>query len=305
MLPVIVRIMVTGVLAIVPSKSNPDLTRIIVPNLMQVADTHKGVPAHFAYLQVNSRNLDMDPPETSPPVKLTRPVKLKFHADKEPLDDNDQWVFALRSEEVSIDPPPANQTLKPKAAMEGDLESTFYELKMEYLCKCSPIAKEYFAPLSDANEAKIAARMDLIGGRESVDGVDPHEVWDLPGKDHDRSYAERVVYEFDVPGETATLKIKSISGTFTQITLKPDPKVSKGRIDVILGNAPVQAIVAPLDNIVRSTHTEGHFKLLYEILQSRPWRRRVPKLKHTNSTPVVGLHDNCKTGGFVAQDGDQ
>lgn len=297
MLPVIVRIMVTGVLAIVPSKTDPNLTRIIVPNHMQAADEHKGAPAHFAYLLVHSRNVDTDINKTN------RPINLKFHSNDDPADD-DRWVFVLRSETVKLEPEPTNLTLEKKAAMQSDKQSTFYELKMEYLCKCAPIAKEYFAPLSNENKSKIAARMDLKGGRESVDGVEAREVWDLPGKDHDQPYAERVVYEFDVQAP-AILKITDVAGLSKQITLKSDSDVSNGRIDVILGNAPVQSIVAPLDNMVRSIHTEGHFRLLYDLLQSRPWRRRVPKLKPMDHTDVVGLHDNCKPGGFVAQDGDQ
>lgn len=284
------RLTVTGIVAIVPSASDEDLTRIIIPNHTQTNKKHRGVPEHYAFLQVATRNVNPDASDRNPHFKFT-----KFLGDE-------QCVYLLNSEEVSFETQPTNTKLiknkkQPKLlkkpSTDEEQQSTVYELQMEWLCpKCPPIAEKYF---SIANTDDVAARMDLRGGRESVGGVNALHIWDLPGKKHDQPLAAHVVYEFVIPQETAALLITDSEQNVSRIVLTPDPN---GEVEVTLGNGPLIAILE-LDRLHAGAHSEEHLKLIYDLFEPRPKICPVPKLK---SKYYVGYHDNCKPPIIKPQD---
>ena len=91
---VILQIIVTGIVAIVPSK-DPNVTRLIAPNHMEMSDGHKMVPNHFAYLDVRRSNCRSCP----------RP-DFTFY----PANDNgrEHLVYVLKSQRVSFGKLPSN-----------------------------------------------------------------------------------------------------------------------------------------------------------------------------------------------------
>jgi len=294
---IVLRVLVTGIVAVVPSKSHPNLTRLIAPNEVATRASHPGIPEHFAFLEVHEKNID--PRSTRQPdfyvvqgdaLGLSTPQKLA--------------VYILQEEEVSLQTKPQNTTLRPNTLTpkhptrptSDELKSTFYELQMSYLCpQCPPISNEYFAI---NKKHTVAARMDLRGGRESVRGVKVTEVWDLPGTDHDQPYAEFIAYDFDVTQPKARISIKNSAGNVSTIVLKSAKAVTNGDINLTFGSAPLMPILG-LDRSLVSPHSEDHLALLYDLYNDDKIERVVPVLK-TNL--FVGEHDNCKGGKFPPQD---
>src|ERR1043166_3246239 len=223
--PVLLRVKVTGIVAIVPSKADPDLTRVLVPDFRDVRAKHPRFPEHFAYLEISSTNIDQN--QSADPF-------LKYRRD-----DDERWVYILNGEEVSLGTQPLNKLLIKSAIVpehilkpnDDEKESPVYELRMEYLRHCPPIAEKYFHIKNSA----VAARMDLRGGYESVEDVKDH-VWDLPGTQYDQPYAEKIVYTYGLPSAAGALLLKRWDDTTRHIYLKPD---DNGRMEVTLGNPPL------------------------------------------------------------------
>lgn len=291
---VIVRIIVTGITAIVPSAQDEDVTRLIAPKHMEMTEHHPMIPEHFAFIEVHSKNL----------VPGGRPEDFRYHHPAD-ADDDHRVVFIVRSEEIKFGNTPANRTLVRNAAVpenglaqaEGDeeLTSTAYVLEMAQLCpSCKSIDNAYFDVL--AHPDKVALRMDLVGGRKSVLPPRLEEVWHAEGSTIKQPLAQEVVYEFDVPacGQRLILsRVESPGAKPTEETIAlhaPDGKP----IDVLLGNAPLLSILR-LDADFKGEHRDDHFALFYDMFTPAPAKRPVLKVLQGPgiAEPTAGPKDNC------------
>jgi hypothetical protein len=287
---ILLRVLVTGIVAVVPSNSDPNMTRLIAPNEEHADMRFSGMPQHFAFLRVPAENVDAD--KSTPPD-----LKFQGHDDDEPFKPRDYYVYLLRSDEVSLEKSPDNLQLAQVRPSPQDKHSTYYELQMKYLCPhCPPIADAYFHL---ENEKKVAARMDLTGGREGVRGVRAQR-YDLPGTANDHAYAEKIAYDFDVSDSTETIVIKNLDGKTTRsVVVKSASSVAGGDVEVLFGNVPLVPMLQ-LDRFYGGSHSEEHFKLMYDVYGRRNIQRVIPQPIYARG--FYGPHDNCTGGHFPAQD---
>lgn len=286
---ILLRVLVTGIVAVVPSQSEPNLTRLIAPNEEHADMRFSGMPQHFAFLRVPAENVDTD--KSTPPD-----ITFQGHDDDDPFTSRDYYVYLLRSDEVSLEKPPDNLQLAAISTSPQDKHSTYYELQMAYLCDCPPIADAYF---HIENKQKVAARMDLTGGREGVRGV-RRERYDLPGRKNDHEYAEKISYDFDVSGSTETIALKNVDGkTKRTIVVKSAASIAGGEVEVLFGNVPLVPMLQ-LDQFYGGSHSEEHFKLMYDVYGRRNIQRVIPRPMPNRH--FYGPHDNCTGGHFPAQD---
>jgi hypothetical protein len=299
---IIVQLVVTGIVAIVPSAKDVNVTRLIAPKHMEISAHHfPPIPEHFAFVEVHSKNLAPGGPKGS--------FRYHFNDDK-PYDD--RVVFIVNSAEVKFGNSPSNQTLIRNAIMpknglgapKGDMEetSTAYELQLTELCPwCKSIHNDYFNLA--AHPDKVALRMDLIGGTESVRVPDLREVWQAEGSTIKQPLAQKVVFEYVIPGSGQQLIVSEIPlpgdpPQDTTIGLLQDPDGEP--IEVIVGNAPLLSILR-LDANFKGAHHDDHFALFYDMFTPSPQTRPVLHLVPGGSN-ISGPKDNCIPPHTRAQD---
>src|SRR4051812_27404318 len=94
----ILRILVTGIVAIVPSHKDDNLTRLIAPNDVHMSRAHSTIPDHFAFLDIRAENYQYVKGERQPDFRYENPLDHgKTHV-----------VFLLRSEKVELEKMPSN-----------------------------------------------------------------------------------------------------------------------------------------------------------------------------------------------------
>jgi hypothetical protein len=288
---IIIRLIVTGIVAIVPSAGDPNVTRLIVPKHMHITPDHPSIPEHYAYIEIHSKNFI--PTDISP--------DFRYH-NRSDADGDDRLIFILRSEEVKFGNAPSNTTLTRNVNAPAnpltttqleELQSTFYKLRMSRLCpKCGPMKREYFDLA--AHPDKVAARMDLRGGHESVNPPNLDEVWTAKGTDIEQPLTQEVVYEFKVPacGQRLLLsrvETPDVSARDAVIALhSPEGEP----IDVYFGNAPLLSILR-LDQDFRGAHRDDHFALIYDMFTTPPTPKPILQLKPNPIDGVSGPGDNC------------
>lgn len=299
---VIVQLVVTGIVAIVPSAKDGNVTRLIAPKHMEISAHHfPPIPEHFAFVEVHSKNLVPGAPRGS----------FRYHAQGDAPDD-DRVVFVVKSGKVHFGNAPSNTTLTRNATVpQNGLEqplgtnektSTVYELQLPLLCPwCQSIANEYFDVF--ANPDKVALRMDLIGGREAVRPIRKlNEIWHAEGSTIKQPLAQEVVFEYDIPGTEQQLILSEIGfvGDTPHVTTlrlqAPDGKP----IEVTVGNAPLLSILR-LDADFKGEHRDDHFALFYDMFTPSPQTRPVLHLVEGGSD-ISGPKDNCIPPHTRAQD---
>src|SRR5258708_3913310 len=272
---VILRIIVTGIVAIVPSEKGPNLTRIIASYEVDAPARYRGIPEHFAFLDVPEENYVSITAEPSPPFVYLNPEDRKRHV-----------VFLLDSETVELEKLPENTTLdengptpaKPYTNPTGaEKTSTFYAIHMAKVCKQCKIANDRFDVV--AHPEKIAARMDLHGGREFVKMPHTKLVWKMAHCDVLQPMTNEVKFEFDVDASERLVLTPhgkgKYSGKTSYIALKGNS------IDVTIGNAPFRGIMLLDDGApIPPGHIhDGHFALIYDTFQHKYWLHHpIPQL---------------------------
>src|SRR5439155_13494692 len=93
----ILRILVTGIVAIVPSVKDNDVTRLIAPNNVHMSTAHGTVPDHYAFLDMPEANYKQVVNERYPDFRY-----------ENPRDGEQHVVFLLRSEKVELESEPSN-----------------------------------------------------------------------------------------------------------------------------------------------------------------------------------------------------
>jgi hypothetical protein len=281
--PIVLKILITGICAIVPSAKDKDLTRIIAPNAMKASMTNHEIPDHFAFVAVSTKNFR----------QVNRRPDFRFHDDKMPNvgEKEDQLIFIIQSEQIALKTAPTNtkrirNVLQPKCPtaphpdrmhpQTDESESTFYDLKLGQVCpKCGPLKKELFDVFKHPD--LVALRMDLRGGRETTDKTKFTKVWEFKGSAVKKPLAQDAVFEFDVPANVERLNFKRAGDEHeTSIELfSPDGKP----IEVTIGNEPLRDILL-LDSKVPSEQPSFHvhFPLIYAMYQNKPKNAPLPQL---------------------------
>ena len=296
---IIVRLIVTGITAMVPSDQDPNVTRLIALNHMEMTEHHSMIPEHFAFIEVHSRNL----------LPSNRKENFRYRLASE---EDDRVVFIVSSEEIKFANAPTNRTLvrnhiMPKKGLlqpEGEKESTStaYVLDMTAICpRCKSIDSDYFD--IHAHHDKVALRMDLVGGRESTRNVTVKEVWHARGTKLKQPLTQEVVYEFDVPANEQRLLLTRVPfpGGAPRETSIDLHSCDGEPIEVTIGNGPLLSILK-LDAHFKGEHKDDHFALFYDMFKPAPWRRRVLKLVPGKNDPVNGPKDNCIPPRLIRQD---
>lgn len=294
--PIILRILVTGICAIVPSAKDKDVTRLIAPNAMHVSLTRPKIPQHFAFIEIHSKNYKEEPGGRKPDIR--------YHLAGD-LDTDDRIVFILQSEEIKLETAATNTILTtPSADKPANLghptaserNSTFYELKMLEACpKCVNIKNEYFDVFK--NPDQVALRMDLQGGRKSTESTNYEKFWTFAGSHVDQPLAQLAVFEYDIPSETERIKLKRAGETDEKtIALVSFDGQS---IDVTVGNEPL-ADILQFDTRKIGTGASStqhvridHFVLIYDMFVSKPKDPPLPELVSQRSLGVRTHGDDC------------
>lgn len=307
MLPatIILRILVTGVCAIVPSAADHNLTRLIAPAVTQCSTMSHGVPDHFAFIEVHEGNFKPSPPDQH--FKSRQP-DLSYH-NREDLPNEKRLVFILHSEEVKVSQQPTNLTLEQNAGKPANLlapvdgtpepTSTKYELLLENLCPtCGPIDDAFFDVAR--NPDKVAARLDLHGGRESVTPPNLNRVWHIDDKHPNQPLAQEVAYDFDLPQGVHELdleltkfknKLDVAAGTVDSQSRIHLVSTGDEPIEVTFGNAPLRDIIN-LDAGQPAKRRDDHIAVIADMLTSAPFDFPVPELVN-RQTDVRGINDDC------------
>ena len=286
---VLLQIIVTGIVAIVPSASDRDVTRLIAPNHIEMTDDRPMVPNHIAFIEVHKKNCPACPvPDFS------------YHRSGD-IDADERLVYTLNSQEVKLNPLPMNtmlsdsttpplDILKPSGA---ELLSTVYALKMVDICPtCLEVDDRYFSISSeDLNHHRlVAGRMDLRGGRKSVRPPNVGEVWQAPGTKIKQPFSQEVVFGFDVPATGEDLVLTDSTGLTKTISLQLF--AGDKSIDVRFGNGPLISILN-LDAKLSGQHRDDHFALLYDIFSCIPPKHPTLQLAPISNPPTSGPKDNC------------
>jgi hypothetical protein len=294
---VVVSLILSGIIAVVPSAKNPNLTRLVGPKVAEATHGNMTVPEHFAYVEVHSKNLVMNGTD--------RPADFRYHSDADAPDD-DRAVFILRSEELKFTKPNTNTKLTRNEKAPGALKnpepsettSSAYMLSVNRLCAdCARVANDYFDVAK--NPDKVALRMDLTGGRVRANRVNVSHSWTATGTDIDQPFAERVAYDFDVPGDTQSIKfIKTVGTKAEERTIRLRSR--NGRpIEVVVGNSPFVNIIPRLEkDFLRSGG--DHFLAYYDMFAPMPAAR--PELVDHASNNVTGPRTPCFQLILAAQD---
>src|SRR5688500_11351448 len=108
----VLNLIVTGVCALVPSKIDDNLTRVVCPHATHmhvVEDGHAIVPRHVTFLEIPACSF----------VHKGRSPNFTYHRDK-----LDRHVFVLRSEQITFATPNTNTDLKRNVARPADDDLT-------------------------------------------------------------------------------------------------------------------------------------------------------------------------------------
>jgi hypothetical protein len=293
---VALRVIVTGIVAIVPSAKTPDLTRLIAPNAMMITPGTPNIPEHFAYVEIPLKNVAS---------YSGRSIDFRYHHPNDP-DGEDRAVFVLRGEEVRFGITPSPKKLKDNDVKPDDLtkpqtldekQSTVYELQMARHCTtCGPIDKDYFDVAHHPD--KVAARLDLMGGSKRVNEPKTTEVWKLGGGDQ-QPLAQEVFWDFSVDttnGRQTILFTRYPDNHQSSITLKGK------RIQMYFGNAPLRDIMRLDREFPAKYHTDDHFAVIYRAFTNVPANPPVLELVKPHQVAISGPDDNCVPPGTPAQD---
>ncbi|HEY2829775.1 MAG TPA: hypothetical protein VGJ88_06615, partial [Thermoanaerobaculia bacterium] len=93
---------------------------------------------------------------------------------------------------------------------------------------------------------------------------------------------------------------KNLDGkTKRSVEVKSAARIAGGDIEVLLGNVPLVPLLQ-FDRFYGGSHSEEHFKLMYDIYGRPNIQRVIPRPIRTRG--LYGPHDNCTGGHFPAQD---
>lgn len=293
---IVVRILITGIVAIVPSAKDKDLTRLIAPRHVHLDDRthHPTIPDHFAYIEVLQDNYVESGSVRKPDFRFTNGAVQRV-------------VFLLKSEEVKLLSVPANTTLTRNTTVPtdplapvSDVEktSTFYKLHMSRLCpNCTTLVNDYFDVMK--NPDKVSARMDLRGGHETVMPPNVKEVWHAKDSMIRQPLAQEVVYTFAMPAGDQRLQFIEAPAFVGDTARTSEIRLTGNPIEVRFGNAPLTSILR-LDDDFKGEHRDDHFSLVYDMFPAP--KRRILQLLCDPVKPVSGPGDNCIPPTTDAQD---
>lgn len=316
---VIVNLIVTGIIAVVPSAKDKHLIRLIAPSAPQaahhaqmdaaslaamkkinLADCRKrlaacrqddgAVPPHFAYLDVKAQNV----------VPGERKEDFRY---LDPEDDSVHLVFLLRSEKVEFANAHSNTDLVRAASDPAATGSMVPVLEITKVCPgCRTIDERYFDILE--HPGKSSMRMDFRGGTESVRQPTRRPVKIVGGGVLAPELVEELQYQFVVPacGQRLLLTRKLPGATKPEKTASISLVSNDGQpIDVRLGNTPMHNIVRSISDAFPDAGGD-HFALFYDMYTPSPADR--PKLEYdfSKSGGVVGSRVPCLVTQAVPQD---
>jgi hypothetical protein len=314
---VIVNLIITGIIAVVPSAKDSDLIRLIAPSAqhashhtqmdaaalaavkkLNLAECRKqlagcrleegAVPPHFAYLDVDARNV----------VPGDRREDFRY---VDPADDSVHLVFLLRSEKVEFANAHSNTKLVRAGADAASSSAGASVLKITEVCpECRDIDERYFDILKHPDKSSM--RMDFRGGTESVHQVAPRQVNVVGGTALAPKLVAELRYQFVVPACGQRLLLtRQLPGGQEPRTASISLVSNDGRpIDVRLGNTPMHNIVRSISDAFPEAGGD-HFDLFYDMYTPSPAKR--PKLAFDfSSGVVVGSRVPCLVTQAPAQD---
>lgn len=262
---VILRIIVTGFVAIVPSAKNSDLTRLIVPNFVVPSAAHPHFPEHYAFIDLPKQNY------------VREGSRRPDFSYRDPRDNHEHVVFILHSETVELSKRPINRHLKvtdPPSLMNlvrpPAKRAIGYAIHIEEVCsECSAIDNDYFDVV--AHPKLVAARMDLYGGDESVEPPDMEQVWTFDGTKVKQPLADEVEFRYKVaPDEHLVLRRgKEVDAIH----------LAGSDVKVTIGNTPLRSIMFlnTHDLLPRPKQPGEHFAAFYELYYPTPKNQPIPE----------------------------
>jgi hypothetical protein len=288
---ILVQILITGIVAVVPSKNDDNLTRIVVPNGATANERHRHIPEHYAFLDI--------PAENYVPVTGERLPSFRYPNSHDGF--NEHVVFLLGGEVVDFEKKPDNsdnhtvdKTPLPACLTkpnEKEKTSIFYALDMSRVCTKCKVAKDLF---DIKNTDKVAARMDLYGGHEHVGDTKFEMVWDLARSSPHlkQPLTSEIVFDYYVSldsdkNERERLKITrpGFVDRVSYITLQASPRQPGSPIPVTIGNSPLSGIMYLKEgaHVAQGVHHDEHFALIYDAFDHKPW------FHHPNPKLVSGV----------------
>ncbi|HXH93454.1 MAG TPA: hypothetical protein VNN25_17865 [Thermoanaerobaculia bacterium] len=269
------KVMLTGVLLLVPSAKNNHLVRVIAPN---GSIQHLGLPTHVSYVMFNIDN--WDPSGRKPDFFVSRPDPndpthmANFgvcEIDKEYLEATGSFT-----QSPLCQPTPSSFALAPCNLTARRTDQAFPSVinenlvtnqdSLQWLFDFSRANPDIASHISDdvlqvkPATGKASLRMDLKFGEMRVlpNSFDLHYAYRLTATGTCQALARAVVVNLENSQDPSTLTLTStsFSGSVTQLPLKLS--ASTGDLAVLIGNEPLESIPMSVDFLLGDTSSQHH-----------------------------------------------